>query len=489
MSNFHRLIFLLFLSFFSLNSFALIPKSIEYRAYRNLPSDNIDGWANSKFSAINNYCSWIISTDKRYVSCKAISDAEYQYVADSGPTVYIDGLYLIQRNSCPPNSTFSGSQCTCNQGYEEKNGNSCEPIKKKCTFGATGPSGWFDAGTSLTSGPIVGACIDGCIHTFDGSFPDGSILVLGIKHYFAYGSYINNGLECTEGDTPGAPVGSGSLPDDTCPPGKDVGTVNGQTVCAAQSNNQNCGVINGFEVCTGPVGGNTGGEQCGIVNGQQVCVGGTGGSGEQCGTVNGQKVCVGGSGGSGEQCGTVNGQQVCVGQSDSDTNVVPGEGSGGDGTGGDGTGGGDTGGGATGGGDTGGATGGGTGGDGTGGDGTDDEEGEKDDCEKNPFGEGCGGDPKNPDGKLYTEKSKTFSSVLQSAKSDLANSPIGSSTSNFFSVSSGGSCPSISGAIPGFNASFEFNAFCSPMAGNLLAVLRGVLILVATFFAFRIAIE
>lgn len=126
MANIHRLIVLLFLSFLSFNSFALIPKSIQYKAHRGSPSqDAINEWSNSKFDAVNVYCSWWISTDNKIVSCSAVGSNRYQYVHISGSTVYQDTLYILERNSCPQNSTASGSQCSCNEGYEEKNGNSC----------------------------------------------------------------------------------------------------------------------------------------------------------------------------------------------------------------------------------------------------------------------------------------------------------------------------------------------------------------------------
>jgi len=109
-------------------------------------------------------------------------------------------------------------------------------------------------------------------------------------------------------------------------------------------------------------------------------------------------------------------------------------------------------------------------------------------CDINPSAQGCGGDGA-PIGDLYAKKTKTVQQVLNKAKDDLRASALGTSVGGFFNVSEGGSCPTVSGNIPLLNATFTFNAFCTPLAANMFAVLRGVLLMLAAWMAFRIAID
>lgn len=109
-------------------------------------------------------------------------------------------------------------------------------------------------------------------------------------------------------------------------------------------------------------------------------------------------------------------------------------------------------------------------------------------CDTNSSAEGCGGEGAAI-GELYTKKDKTVGQVLTKAKNDLQSSPLGSSVTNFFNVGGGGSCPSISGTVPYVNATFTFNAYCGDTASKLFLILRTVLLMVATWAAFRIAID
>ena len=109
-------------------------------------------------------------------------------------------------------------------------------------------------------------------------------------------------------------------------------------------------------------------------------------------------------------------------------------------------------------------------------------------CQENSSAEGCGGSP-GEIGELYAKKDKTVAQALKKATDALQASPIGSSVSNFFNVSGGGSCPAISGTIPYVNATFVFDAYCGTTAANLFLILRTVLLMVASWAAFRIAID
>lgn len=109
-------------------------------------------------------------------------------------------------------------------------------------------------------------------------------------------------------------------------------------------------------------------------------------------------------------------------------------------------------------------------------------------CDVNSSAEGCGGEGAAI-GELYTKKDKTVGQVLTKAKNDLQSSQLGSSVTNFFNVGGGGSCPSISGTVPYVNAAFTFDAYCGSTASKLFLILRTVLVMVATWAAFRIAID
>lgn len=109
-------------------------------------------------------------------------------------------------------------------------------------------------------------------------------------------------------------------------------------------------------------------------------------------------------------------------------------------------------------------------------------------CQENSSAEGCGGEGAEI-GELYGKKGKTVQQVLNKAKDDLRASSLGTSVGGFFNVSAGGSCPTSSGNIPLLNATFTFDAFCTPLAANMFAVIRGVLLMLAAWMAFRIAID
>lgn len=142
--------------------------------------------------------------------------------------------------SCPANSTGDGVTCLCNAGYVESSGQ-CVQNVATCTPGSSVSSGYFDGGTSLSGGPRAAACTGGCLVVFDGSFPSGSALVDGVKHYYAKGSYVKTGFQCDSGAGVGIdggdgnmPVSSASVPSDTCAEGQAQGTVNGKTLCVNQ---------------------------------------------------------------------------------------------------------------------------------------------------------------------------------------------------------------------------------------------------------------
>lgn len=109
-------------------------------------------------------------------------------------------------------------------------------------------------------------------------------------------------------------------------------------------------------------------------------------------------------------------------------------------------------------------------------------------CTSNPSAAGCGG-AAAAIGSIWTGKGVTVAQVLQEASDTMSRSPIGSAVGGFFNVSGGGSCPSSAWTIPYLNKTVEVDTWCSSFAGTAFAVIRGVLLMVAGFMAFRIAIE
>lgn len=125
---------------------------------------------------------------------------------------------------------------------------------------------------------------------------------------------------------------------------------------------------------------------------------------------------------------------------------------------------------------------------GTSGTGTDGKNQDGGACERNPSAAGCGGTASALP-VLYTGKGKTVSDVLTAAKNRASNSAIGSAATSFFSVQSGGTCPSWSARIPYINADVVIDQFCQPFAAQMFAFMRVALLLVASVMAFRIAID
>lgn len=81
--------------------------------------------------------------------------------------------------------------------------------------------------------------------------------------------------------------------------------------------------------------------------------------------------------------------------------------------------------------------------------------------------------------------------VLGDAKNNLQQSPLGGAVGNFFSVAGGGSTPVSSGSISIFGrpVAINFDMWSTPFASNVLAIVKTVLLVVAGFMAFRIAVD
>ena len=255
MANRFRLIVLFFLSFLSFNSFALVSK-VEIYTFAYGASGPI---ANSKSSSYNNLCSIFFD----YISSvKPTLTFQYSYCTQNGVRIfhsefdnsnnsYVSGFSKI--TSCPENSTASGSQCICNEGYEEKDGNSCvlpeppdlcEALAEKCET-LNGSKKWitglrrnlsYKPFKTCTPAGLVPGCNKGCVINSSGNgvfYKDQS----GDYYFEGEGTISSetcfpmaegNGEQPKEGDNPLPPS---EPPEKPCNPGEYQDTVNGTKVC------------------------------------------------------------------------------------------------------------------------------------------------------------------------------------------------------------------------------------------------------------------
>lgn len=347
---------------------------------------------------------------------------------------------------CPANSTMDsgGTSCTCNSGYVESNG-ACviNPQTAVCQAKASTSAGGL---AFLGRGSSV--CVAGCtasIGNISVSWQDPSD---GSWHSSGQGTY--DGTTCTDSSTsPDASV-------DPCPNGS-AGTVNGMTVCVPRDaqNTQSQTVTSGGTSSDGSTTSTTS---------QTSCVATT------CTTTNTTTTTPAGGGSSTTSTTTTTqpfsvycvnegkGTALCNGTQNGTSGGGGGSGAGG----GSGSGGGPS-------------------------PGT-----QASICKDNPSSAGCGGAAVAVDGsKLYTKKARTMGDVFGDAKARLLASPVGSSIGGFFSVSAGGTCPIASGSVDlmGKPVSVTFDFLCTDLAGQLFLLLRAVLLVVATWLAFRIAVE
>ena len=88
-------------------------------------------------------------------------------------------------------------------------------------------------------------------------------------------------------------------------------------------------------------------------------------------------------------------------------------------------------------------------------------------------------------------ESNNFGTVLEEHNNQMRNLPLFSAIDDFFVTSFGGSCPVWSETVTVLDASFTitFDQFCSSAVQSILPAIRAILMLVAGFFAWRIAIE
>lgn len=242
-----RLIFLLFLSFLSFNSFSAVSTVTIYKTYNPYSGHAFSGSTpeeacHAAGAAQNGkYVSWKLETPlKCFYLSKENSIVQYTY-----PITY--------SSSCPENSTLSGSQCVCNEGYEEKNGNSCvlpeppdlcESLAEKCEI-LSGSKKWitglrrdvsYKPFKTCTPAGLVPGCNKGCVINSSGNgvfYKDqsGDYYFEGegtISSETCFPTSEGNGEPPKEEDNPLPPS---EPPEKPCKSGEYEGTVSGTKVC------------------------------------------------------------------------------------------------------------------------------------------------------------------------------------------------------------------------------------------------------------------
>lgn len=331
------------------------------------------------------------------------------------------------------NATDSGVVCTCKPGFSpDVSGKKCTP---KCDKGTLRSSGFFDLGPNAGATPQLLGCQGECAVTFDGVSPAGSSLVDGVKHWYAKGSYYNTGKKCSATQQSALDVGQATQtkPPDGCGKGQGMISMNGRTQCVDQNGD-----------LKSPTPESTPKQETKTEKTTATNPDGSTTTTEKSTSVdaNGNKettitrTTTRPDGSSSVEVEKV-GDKPSSGSPSSENPS---------------------------------------------------EEPQKGECEKNPSAAGCGGQP-SPVGSLYDVKDKTLGTLLEGHRAAFLATPAGGAVTNFFSVSGGGGCPTWSSHIPYINADIVIDQFCSPFATTALAIFKACLLVVASFFAFRIAIE
>jgi len=312
----------------------------------------------------------------------------------------------------------------------------------QCQFGTTVKSGYFDYGKDPAGAPPTLVRAGGCSALFFGDVPAGSALVDGTKHWFAKGSYQMSGGTCdpSADGTAGVPTGTGSIPSDSCGSNQTQGTVtaNGktQTVCVDKlpDDPSKAGQPAPTNEVNESKGSNTTINITNNADGSKTIVTTTinnNGNGTTTKTTTTET-----KDSSGQTTGSTTKTETTGKQTD--------------------------------------------------------QQQQQDKCQQNSSAEGCGGNPKDVGGStLYTAKDKTAASVLSGAKDTIMGSGIGSAMGGFFAVAGGGSCTGIHGTVTVFDRamSLDSDVFCSSFAANAFLLIRAVILVLAAWWAFRIAVE
>lgn len=254
-----RLIVLLFLSFFSFNSFSYVlnidPGAPLYpNIYQNCKGSNYN-YGNLESSLLGPGKFWVTfkSGMNNAGNCMEAFGLSCPIGTDS---VILDSRYnravCTTKNICPANSTKINGYCVCNSGYEE-NGNSCvlpeppdlcESLAEKCET-LNGSKKWitglrrdvsYKPFKTCTPAGLVPGCNKGCVINSSGNgvfYKDqsGDYYFEGegvISSETCFPTSEGNGEPPKEEDNPLPPS---EPPEKPCNPGEYQYTVNGTKVC------------------------------------------------------------------------------------------------------------------------------------------------------------------------------------------------------------------------------------------------------------------
>lgn len=402
-------------------------------------------WAESGGIATTTYtfssCGAIADTAPatQYAMCYATVQYTWKRASDNASNSYAKPTTSSQAKGtrltgCPPNAVQNQlGSCTCGTGFSpDATGKTCD---KDCEKGKVVSEGYYDIGPNSAATPQIVACSGNCRAYFNGDSPAGSAVVGGVKHWFAKGYYSQGGEKCSASQQQAQPVGTGTAakPQDSCAANQGFIKMNGKTVCVDQNSGNDKPVEDSKDKSSSKTEKTSQTNPDGSTTVTETTTK-TDSNGNKETTVT--KTTTGTDG------------KVTT-ESETSGAVKPGTTEGTD-------------------------------------DGTDEEP--KGECEKNPSKAGCGGEAASV-GTLYTPKDKTFSGVLTAHRNTFMSSAIGSAVGGFFVVSSGGSCPTWNAQIPFIKADVKIDQFCSTWAIAALAILKTAILVAASFFAFRVAVE
>lgn len=183
---------------------------------------------------VNGMCAWDVSGVTNtygwvHVTCPAGATADPLTATCSGFTY-----------TCPAgqNWVLNGTNCVradCTAGQIRNSSTGVCEVAPVCHAGDVVSSGYYDVGdtpggTTGTGAPAVSACVGNCNVTYNGGSVSKRTLVLGIYHYFANGSYVKDGLNCSTNSPAGSTTPSG-VAGSTCAPGQSFVSMGGVDKC------------------------------------------------------------------------------------------------------------------------------------------------------------------------------------------------------------------------------------------------------------------
>ena len=220
----YRLIISLFIVFYSSASFALIPKSANYTISGFGSNSNAQSLCSAYSASQNGDRANVVGSTCEYKRSYAVS--------------------FSVTYSCPSNSSPSGSQCICNSGYEEKNGqceapDECDGLEETChtAKGQTSyfemqgvPGAGFSSSKACLPNPKYPKCSKGC--TIESSIYVGYASNVDGKYYYGGEGKIT-GTVCSGsvGGNGEEDVVEAEPPSTKCKPGEFEGWAHDKLVC------------------------------------------------------------------------------------------------------------------------------------------------------------------------------------------------------------------------------------------------------------------